>query len=58
MVPPNAMKVLRHLGLADSLMRKGAIQLEGLRYLNYNDGDLLYQKQGGDMTKEYGDPWW
>jgi salicylate hydroxylase len=58
MVPPNAMKVLRQLGLADSLIRKGAIKLEGLRYLNYDDGEVLYRKQGGDMAREYGDPWW
>jgi hypothetical protein len=58
MVPPNATKVLKHFGLLDTLVAKGAIQLDGIRFLSYDDGEQLLATRGCDqMVKDFGAPW-
>jgi hypothetical protein len=57
-VPPNAMRVLRYYGLVDSLMKKGAIEIEGVRFLNYKDGEVLYRRKIIYSSKKVVDPLW
>lgn len=52
------MRVLRYYGLVDSLMKKGAIEIEGARFLNHDDGELLYGRKTTDLSKKAVDPFW
>lgn len=39
------MRVLGQYGLAETLINKGGVKITGARFLNYHDGEVLYQRQ-------------
>ncbi|KAK1495501.1 hypothetical protein CCUS01_13382 [Colletotrichum cuscutae] len=57
-IPPNAARILRKLGLVPQLLDKATL-VDTIDYLRYkDDGEVLYQMEGGEKMKQsYGDLW-
>ncbi|KAF2436939.1 FAD/NAD(P)-binding domain-containing protein [Tothia fuscella] len=57
-IPPNGVRALRHLGVADTLREKGAIDMTAINLRSYDDGRELLRRPGGEeFVKNYGEPW-
>ncbi|KIX04881.1 uncharacterized protein Z518_05752 [Rhinocladiella mackenziei CBS 650.93] len=55
-VPPNAGRVMKHLGLLDGLMKQ-AVEIEYLDLLRYEDGSRLLRRDCSKSLEQYGAPW-
>ena len=57
-IPPNACRIVKHLGLVPALKQAQAYSVEGFTLRRYEDGRVLAEKPMGErMEKEYGSEW-
>lgn len=57
-MPPNAVRVMDHLGLVPELEKAGAVNIDGHCLLKYNSGDLIVKRPGRVwQQKHFGFPW-
>lgn len=54
-IPPNATRIMRHFGLEDQLLQRGAVRIHSRNLLRYSDGKVLCSRPGFDaMVEDFG----
>ncbi|KIW98777.1 uncharacterized protein Z519_00440 [Cladophialophora bantiana CBS 173.52] len=57
-IPPNACRIVTHLGLLEELKQAKAYSVEGFTLRRYKDGSVIVEKPMGErMEREYGAKW-
>jgi len=57
-IPPNATRVMSHLGLFDKLKEAGAYSLQNFVLRRWANGNVIVDKPiGNRVKKEYGEEW-
>ncbi|OQV07457.1 FAD binding domain-containing protein [Cladophialophora immunda] len=57
-IPPNACRIVTHLGLLEELKQAKAYSVEGFTLRRYKDGNVIVEKPMGErMEREYGAEW-
>lgn len=62
-IPPNACRVVTHLGLNEKLRKAGAFEVEDFTLRRYQTGDILVEKplnsgtDGGRCRETFGSEW-
>lgn len=57
-IPPNACRVMHHLGLVEKLKEAGAYVVQDFTLRRYKDGKIIVEKPLGERVRtEYGAEW-